>query len=433
MRNHTQKFTLTRIVAGGAMAIIATTGASTSTQAAEHPAICLPLVSCDEPPPGDDVDGEVDLDVDLDLDLDLDEPKDEPDGPIVDGPGDTDVAADTDVDLHHPTTAVVDTEVDVVHRDTSAAAQSNTKATVDLHEPSVEVTPNATADADIDLGRVVDTHVESDVCGVQIVVNTSSSATCHAPSSSVGFGDDALVDLDGVVNVCGVHVAVLGDASTSCQEPSILDGADDGELAVDVIADVCGVNIAVLGDSSTECSGGSSAHHIGDGVLDAFIDLCGLNVGIFGDADTNCGRTAAADQCSISTLCVDVDLCGLDIAVLGDADGECDDAGDQTDDQSHDPAEDPGDDDPISTPDTEDPRAFFSTPGGSVAGETADRDLVDTALGTSGLSDDDETPSSSRLPSTGISILLTLLAGTSVLAAGAGIRRAGLRRADSAI
>jgi hypothetical protein len=49
------------------------------------------------------------------------------------------------------------------------------------------------------------------------------------------------------------------------------------------------------------------------------------------------------------------------------------------------------------------------------------------------LADGDDTPSSSRLPSAGTSILLTLLAATSVLAAGAGIRRAGLRRADSAI
>jgi hypothetical protein len=114
-------------------------------------------------------------------------------------------------------------------------------------------------------------------CGIQVVIATSSSATCEPDPSNVSIAtSDGLSSVDESANLCGVGVAVAGSATTDCDgssTASVAPGGLPGLIALPVppasppaaglptlaesiaaaMGPVCGT-VVVAGESLTTCA-----------------------------------------------------------------------------------------------------------------------------------------------------------------------------------
>ena len=257
-----RRSTALRLITAGALVGALGIAVGPTATAAGHPAGCLPLLTCDDTDPlddllggdtsgGDSLDDVVDDVVDVvddvlgdDVDLDTDVLPNTGSGTVigvdasVDGPGDLDLDADAGVDVDLTSNGsgvdgVVGIDADVDAADSvKATIGATADASVDLDDPSVRVDLDGDTTADARVGDLTVADVDGSLCGIDVVVNTTASSNCAGNGSSGGGTSGALIDTDGLLDVCGAGVAVLGATSSDCTDRHQADDTDGGLLGI---------------------------------------------------------------------------------------------------------------------------------------------------------------------------------------------------------
>jgi hypothetical protein len=249
-----------------AVTLIAFAGVATPATSAhaDDQLVCGLLTPCggetgdettDDPPAP--IDDKADIVLDVDLELDLVAPVDVELFPS----SGTSLTVDSDVDHAALQLAAADHTLDLdldLDLDVDVALDSDTS----IGHDGIVVAGDGTAIAAVTVTtwrKVVGVDAANQLCGVQLVVGRSSSATCEPASAGAGSSNDGLVAVAESVDVCGAHVVVAGSATANCGDAAATRSPAAGSswtLAdAGAAGTACGLSVTWAGDSGTTCAG----------------------------------------------------------------------------------------------------------------------------------------------------------------------------------
>ena len=232
----------------------------------------------------------------------------------------------------------------------------------------------------------------------------------------------------------GLLVATAGFAQAIPVPINVDEEVRVGNL-VSVPVKVCGNAINVLGNSDATCEEKPAARTNADKALvSAPVTVCGNSAGVVGGGEGSCGPGGAAPDPN-GTIEAPVTVCGTSAAVLGTASGDCG----KTEVPEEPPVEEPPTEEPpVEEPPTEEPGGENPGGGNNNGGNTGGGNNTggnagsgDTGTGQQASSSSQQASPVKPLPRTGADPLEFLLAGATLLAAGAMARR-GARRVTKA-